>query len=82
MNWIQLVATYLPVVLGGVVAVENAIKNEPGSTKQQVVVDSILAASQVGEQAPNATAAQISALVNVVVGTLNATGVFSHTQKP
>lgn len=78
MNWIQLVATYLPVVLGGVVAVENTIKNEPGSTKQQVVVDSILAASQVGEQTPNATAAQISALVNVVVGTLNATGVFSH----
>lgn len=83
MNWLSLVLTYLPVVLKGVVAVEQSIGSEaPGAAKKTIVVDAIIAGAKSAETATDPNVAGISTLVDTVVSSLNATGVFSHSPKP
>lgn len=77
MNWLKIIMTYLPYVLQGVVAVEAAIKGAPGASKKQVVLDAITAGASVGETVPQQEVSGISTLIDVVVGTLNTTGVFT-----
>lgn len=67
---------YAPAVLAGVSVAEQS--NAPGATKLQAVVNGVLGTSQALESAPNPDVAGISALVNLFVSILNATGVFSH----
>jgi hypothetical protein len=78
MKWLSLVLTYLPVVLQTVTTVEAAI-TAPGTSKKQVAMDIITAGAQAGEKIPDAQVQQISGLVDVVVGTLNTTGIFTKS---
>jgi hypothetical protein len=69
---------FFPYVIGGVVAVEQAAASVPGTTKKQIVLDSVLVAAKLGEQVPVPLVALISALIDQVVTSLNASGVFTH----
>lgn len=77
MKWLSLLLAYLPVVLQAVTAVEATIKDAPGASKKQVVMDIITTVAAAGEKLPEAHVQQISGLVDVVVGTLNKSGVFT-----
>lgn len=61
-----------------IIGAETAIAApQSGATKLQTVLSAIQAATQVGMLvAPNATAAQWTAVVNAEVAILNATGLF------
>ena len=74
MKWLSLLP-YLPVVLQTVTAVEAAIKDAPGASKKQVAMDIITTVAAAGEKFPEAHVQQISGLVDVVVGSLNKSGV-------
>jgi hypothetical protein len=76
MKWLSLLLAYLPVVLHAITAVEATIKEAPGASKKQVVMDIITTVAAAGEKIPEAHVQQISGLVDVVVGTLNKSGVF------
>ena len=76
MKWLSLLLAYLPVVLQAVTAVEATIKDAPGASKKQVVMDIITTVAAAGEKLHEAHVQQISGLVDVVVGTLNKSGVF------
>lgn len=78
MNFLAILAKYLPYVLAGVVSVEQTIGASPGASKKQVVLDALAAAGAVGEQVPETHIKVISALINSVVGSLNVSGVFTH----
>jgi hypothetical protein len=74
---------YAPQVLASVTAVEGAAAAMPGITKEQIVINTVLAGAQVASSLPIPAVSGIAALVAHFVGTLNATGVFSHrTNKP
>lgn len=73
---------FLPHILAGVVAVEQVLQGAPGATKKELVLNSIAAASLVGEKVPSEVAAALSTFVNLTVGTLNAAGVFGHAPAP
>lgn len=72
---------YLPHVLVGVQAVEQAV-SAPGQTKKQLVLGAITAAASVGEQVPEQHVQVISALIDTTVATLNQAGVFKTGPKP
>ncbi len=77
MKWLSLLLAYLPVVLQTITAVEATIKGAPGASKKQVVMDIITTVATAGERFPEAHVQQISGLIDVVVGTLNKSGVFT-----
>ena len=79
MKWLALVIAYLPVVLQTVTSVEATLKSTPGASKKQVALDIITAAATAGEQLPEEHVQQISGLVDVVVGSLNKSGVFASS---
>jgi hypothetical protein len=72
------VTVYAPVALGAIASVEAADASIPGPTKAQIAVNIVLAAAQVGEGVPVPAVSDISTLVDVLVGSLNATGIFQH----
>lgn len=76
MNWLKLLQ-YLPFVIQAVVAVETVYRNAPGAAKRQVVVESVIAVTKIAEGAPDVSVAQIGALTDNVVSSLNASGLFS-----
>ncbi len=68
---------YMPSILAAIIAVEQVIgKSAPGSTKKQLVMNSIAAAAKAGENVPEAHVSAISELVDTTVSTLKAAGVF------
>lgn len=67
----------LPSILQAVLGIEAAV-NAPGATKKAMVMNSLAIAAKVGESIPEAHVAAVSALVDSVVGSLNASGVFSR----
>lgn len=73
---------FLPHILAGVVAVEQVLQSAPGATKKQLILNSIIAASQVGEKVPADIIAGVSTLIDSTVSTLNAAGVFGHAPAP
>lgn len=77
MKWLTIIISYLPAVLAGVTGVEAAIKAAPGTAKKQVVLNAILAGAQAGETVPESHVAGISTLIDNVVTSLNAAGVFT-----
>jgi hypothetical protein len=80
MKWLQIVLKYMPVVISAVKSVEDTVGSEvPGTAKKQIVLDVISAAAKAGETIPDADVAAISMLVDIVVGSLNATGVFKKS---
>jgi hypothetical protein len=79
MKALLLIAKYLPVVMGSVVAVEQTI-HAPGETKAQVALNTIQTVSHIAEQAvPEEHVQVISGLINSVVDVLNKTGVFTKS---
>ncbi len=68
---------YAPAVSGAVQDVEAVNASLPGATKKQLVMASVQAAAKVGEGIPEPHVALIAALIDIIVGTLNATGVFA-----
>lgn len=77
MKWLQLILKYLPSVLAAVVGVESAIGSQPGATKKQVALMIILAGAKGAESVPNPEVQAVGGLVDTVVSTLNASGVFT-----
>lgn len=83
MNIALLILRFLPVVLQTVVAIENAVGSSvPGTTKKQLVLNSLQVAAQVGEKTDDRSTAVVSALVDNVVGSLNQSGVFTKAAAP
>ena len=80
---IALIAKYLPIVMGTVLAVEQSI-NAPGSTKAQVALNTIQTVSQIaGEAVPEEHVQTVAHLINGVVDVFNKTGIFTKaTQEP
>lgn len=78
-NFLKYFTMYFAVVLAGVKSVEENYANEPGASKQKLVLDSIIAVSSIGAQVPEVHVQAISAIINSVVGTLNAVGIFKKT---
>jgi hypothetical protein len=75
---IALIAKYLPVVMGTVIAVEQSV-NAPGTTKAQVALNTIQTVSQIaGEAVPEEHVQTVAHLINGVVDVFNKTGVFSY----
>jgi hypothetical protein len=76
---IALIAKYLPIVMGTVLAVEQSI-NAPGSTKAQVALNTIQTVSQIaGEAVPEEHVQTVAHLINGVVDVFNKTGIFTKT---
>jgi hypothetical protein len=70
---------YAPHVSQAVMAVEASVDSSvPGATKKQLVLSAIAAAAKVGESVPEAHVQLISALVDIIVSALNASGIFGH----
>jgi hypothetical protein len=69
---------FLPYILTAVTAVEQAMSNQPGATKKAMILSAIAAATQVGEQVPESHVKVISGLIDSVVASLNASGIFQH----
>jgi hypothetical protein len=80
-KWLSIVWQYLPTVIAAVAAIEKALQGAPGATKKQLILDAIQAGAKQGETVPESHIAGVSALIDQVVGTLNATGFFSHPPK-
>lgn len=76
-SWLQKLFDLLPAVLAGVVAVEKEIK-APGKAKKDIVLGTIAAAAHAGEAVPIPIVQGVSALIDEIVTTLNASGVFAH----
>ena len=72
-----LIAKYLPVVMGTVIAVEQSV-HAPGSTKAQVALNTIQTVSSIaGEAVPEEHVQVVANLINGVVDVFNKTGVFT-----
>ena len=72
----SLIAKYLPVVMGTVVAVEQTV-HAPGQTKAQVALNTIQTVSAIaGEAVPEEHVQVVANLINGVVDVFNKTGVF------
>ena len=80
MKYLLTVLKYLPYVLQAVVAIEASV-TAPGKTKKQIILDAILAGAKVGETVDQATITIISSLIDTIVTTLNAAGIFKTTPK-
>ena len=77
MKTFLLIAKYLPMVMGTVVAVEQTV-HAPGQTKAQVALDTIQTASAIAGQAvPEQHVQMIAGLINGIVDVFNKTGVFT-----
>ena len=77
MNTLLAVMKLLPVILGAIMSIEVAIGAGQGQTKKQIVMLAIEAAAAAGEKSDNKLVAAISALVDQLVGALNAAGLFA-----
>lgn len=82
MKTLQSILGYLPYVLAGVMAVEQSVSAAPGANKKAIVLASVTAAAQVGEQVPEAHVQAISHLIDSIVSQLNKAGIFGHTTPP
>lgn len=69
---------YAPHVSAAVQAIEATNASLPGATKRQLGMAAVLAVAKIGETVPEAHVALIGALIDIIVSTLNATGIFNH----
>ena len=77
MKNVILALQYAPHVAAAVQGIEATNAALPGQTKKQLVLTSIEAAAKVGESVPEPHVALISALIDTLVGVLNASGIFA-----
>ncbi len=80
MKYLLLILKYLGPVLQAVTDVEKVIGAGNGSTKKQLVLDSLTAAAKVGQTVDIPEVAVIGAIVDTTVATLNASGIFKKTE--
>lgn len=73
MNWLTSFTKYFPLVLAGVIHIQQALPTAPGATKKTILLDAIKAGSEVGEAVPESHVAGISTLIDTVVESLNKT---------
>ena len=73
---------YAPYALAGAQAVEQAVGAGSGADKKQLVIAGILAGAHAGETVPVAQVQIIAAVVDTVVGTLNAAGLLGKSAAP
>lgn len=78
----EVIEKFTPATLAAVLAVEATAKEKPGTTKLQTVVNAVMASAQVASGVPIPSVAAIASLVSLIVGILNATGIFNHGAKP
>jgi hypothetical protein len=78
MRWFKAILDYFPVILQGIIAVEQALKGTPGATKKQIVLNVINAGAEAGKQIPEGHVQAVSTLIDASVDALNAAGVFNH----
>lgn len=72
MKTLNNILSLIPAILAAVVAIEQQFGNSvPGSTKKQLILQSIQVGAAIGETADNKTVQGISALVDNTVGFLN-----------
>jgi hypothetical protein len=69
---------FFPYALAAIVGVEQAAAATPGESKKQIVLDSVLVAAKVGEAVPVPVVSMISLLIDQIVTSLNASGIFTH----
>jgi flagellar biosynthesis protein FliQ len=72
---------FAPAVLAAIQAVEAADPHIPGTSKRQIVLDSIVGVAKVGETIPNANVAGISLMIDMFVSIFNAAGKFRKAPK-
>ena len=77
----QSILSYLPYVLTAVLGVEQTVQAMPGASKKALVLSAVTVASKVGEQVPDTHVQAISQLIDSLVATLNASGIFKSTPK-
>lgn len=75
MKYALLALQYLPSILAAVKAVEDTVGSGNGKAKRQIVLDSFTAAAKVGEGVDEKHVAVASALIDLTVASLNASGV-------
>lgn len=80
LNVVMVGLKYTPYVLGAVQAVEESNASLPGATKKNIVMAAIVAAAKVGEQVPETHVQIISTLIDEMVATLNAAGIFKTSK--
>lgn len=80
MNWLKAIVMYLPSVLHAVVAVEAAIGGGKGKAKKQLVLDVIKAGAEATAKIPEEHVAGVAKMVDVLVDSLNSSGVFAKSQ--
>jgi len=76
MKTFALFMSYLPQILAGVKAIEDATHGASGTSKKQMILNVIQASAAAGETIPEAHVAGISSLIDSTVKTLNDSGVF------
>lgn len=72
-----MILTALPQILAVVKAVEEAVGAGNGKSKKALVMDAIAAGSKAGESIPIKQVATVSAVIDSIVSTFNASGVFN-----
>ena len=76
MKTLLLIAKYLPLAMGTVVAVEQTVQ-APGDTKAQVALNTIQTVSAIaGQTVPEQHVQLIAGIINGLVDVFNKTGVF------
>lgn len=76
-KYLDAILRYFPLALAGVVAVEQTIKEAPGTTKKAVVMASIQAAAKVAEQSDESHVQTVGALIDGIVDAFNRSGFFT-----
>lgn len=72
MKSLNSILSLIPAILTGVVAIEQSVGSAlPGTTKKQLIMQSIQIGSQIGEAIDNKTVQAISALIDGTVTFLN-----------
>lgn len=74
MKYLIVVLRYLPYVLKAVKAVEEEVGAGNGQTKKQLILRAVEAAAHVAGDVDQETVAMIGKLIDMVVGTLNESG--------
>jgi hypothetical protein len=80
-KWLTFLIQYLPTVLHGVVAIQNAI-TAPGQTKKQILINAISAGATTAEQIPVGNIAAVGTLIDVVVTDLKNSGIHGFSNTP
>ena len=72
------VAQYASAITKGAIAIEQTSADLPGETKQQILLNAIVAGTRPRKPCPLPQVQGIAALINLIVSILNWAGVFGH----